>query len=286
MRIPKGGIGVFDSGIGGLTVLAACRQTCKNEVFYYYGDHTHAPYGNKSKKRIRRYTFAAMRKFRRLKVKVVVLACNTVTAVCAEELRKKFSFPIIGAEPAVLPAARAGGTVYVLATRATCKSERYKKLYCQAKKLYPCAEIKTFACNDLAGEIENGIGEYVDYTPYLPMGKPDGVVLGCTHYIYIKEEIADFYHCRAYDGNEGIAKQLFSVLSKRVDFDKKIEKSRDSQPRLTTLRKIVKKLNKCLPKNKSKKAKTGKNKSVFFLGKSRERMHFIYEQMFGLNNKG
>ena len=126
MRIPKGGIGVFDSGIGGLTVLSECQKVCKNEVFYYFGDHTHAPYGNKSKKRIRQYTFAAMRKFRRLKVKTVVLACNTVTAVCAEELRKKFSFPIIGAEPAVLPAAKHGGTVYVLATRATCKSERYK----------------------------------------------------------------------------------------------------------------------------------------------------------------
>ena len=128
MRIPKGGIGVFDSGIGGLTVLSECLKVCKNEVFYYYGDHTHAPYGNKPIKKIRRYTFAAMRKFRRLKVKAVVLACNTVTAVCAEELRRKFSFSIIGAEPAILPAAKAGGTVYVLATRATCKSTRYKNL--------------------------------------------------------------------------------------------------------------------------------------------------------------
>lgn len=285
MRIPKGGIGVFDSGIGGLTVLSECQKVCKNEVFFYFGDHTHAPYGNKPKKRIRRYVFAAMRKFRRLKVKAVVLACNTATAVCAEELRKKFSFPIIGAEPAVLPAAKNGGTVYVLATRATCQSERYKNLYRQAAKRYPNAKVKTFACTGLAGEIENGIGDYVDYTQYLPPGNPDGVVLGCTHYIYIKKEIESFYHCKTYDGNQGIAERLVFLLSKKKELDEKSKKSRDEQPRLTTLHKIAKKLNKCLRKNRLKTLKNEKSKSLFFLGKSRERMHFIYEQMFSLGDK-
>lgn len=286
MRIPKGGIGVFDSGIGGLTVLSECRKTCKNELFYYYGDHTHAPYGNKSKRRIRRYTFAAMRKFRRLKVKAVVIACNTVTAVCVEELRKKFSFPIIGAEPAVHPAAKAGGLVYVLATPATCKSERYKYLCRQAAKRYPQCKIKTFSCDSLAGEIENGIGEYIDYSQYLPKGKPSAVVLGCTHYIYIKEEVAAFYGCKTYDGNEGIAKQLCSILSKQQKLQPKSKKVRDLQPRLTTCSKIASKTNKCSRKNGLKMAKNEKNKSLFFLGKSRERMHFVYEQMFGLSDGG
>ena len=286
MRIPKGGIGVFDSGIGGLTVLSECCKRCKDELFYYYGDHTHAPYGNKSKKRIRRYTFAVMRKFRRLKVKAVVLACNTVTAVCVEELRKKFSFPIIGAEPAVYPAAKAGGTVYVLATPATCKSERYKNLCRQAAKLYPQSKIKTFSCDGLAGDIENGLGEYMDCTQHFPPGNPNGVVLGCTHYIYIKEEVANFYGCETYDGNAGIAKRLFSILSKQENLGQKRKKIRVSRPRLTTTCKIVKNLNKCSCKKGAKTAKNKKNQRLFFLGKSRERMHFVYEQMFGLYNKG
>ena len=77
MRILKGGIAFFDSGIGGMTVLAECQKRCKGEIFYYYGDNKHAPYGNLPPAKIRRYVEKAFRKFRRLKVKAVVVACNT-----------------------------------------------------------------------------------------------------------------------------------------------------------------------------------------------------------------
>lgn len=286
MRIPKGGIGVFDSGIGGLTVLSECQKVCKNETFYYYGDHAHAPYGNKPPRDIRRYTFAAMKKFRRLKVKAVVLACNTVTAVCADELREKFKFPIIGAEPAVYPAAKKGGMVYVLSTRATNKSSRLQKLCARVVKLCPQCEIKAFSCDGLAGDIEQGLGEYVDFSKYLPPGKPDAVVLGCTHYIYIKKEIKDFYGCEVYDGNDGIARRLSSVLSKNQNLQQKGEKNRILRPRLTTRLKNANKLNKRSRKTGKKRIKKGDNQKVFFLGKSRERMHFCYEQMFVLNQRG
>lgn len=286
MRIPQGGIGVFDSGIGGLTVLSECQKLCKNETFYYFGDHAHAPYGNKSPKRIYRYTLAAMRKFRRLKVKAVVLACNTVTAVCVEKLRRKFSFPIIGTEPAIYPAAKSGGLVYVLSTKATNESARFQNLKSKLAKLCPQSSIESFACEGLAGEIERAMGTEFDYAAHLPRGKPDAVVLGCTHYIYIKEKIESFYGCKTYDGNQGIAKRLSFIIAKTEILPTKKKKNRVLRPRLTTECRIVKKLNKKTQKTSQKSSKIRDKQTLFFLGKSRDRMHFIHKQMFAFYENG
>lgn len=280
MSIPKGGIGFFDSGIGGLTVLSACQNVCKDEFIYYYGDQARAPYGNKSYGQIYRYTLSAMRKFRRLKAKAVVIACNTVTAVCVERLRKKFSFPIIGAEPAVYPAAKRGGEVFVLTTRATHESARFQNLCRDVARRCPQSVVRPFSCDGLAGAIERNIGKEFDYAEYLPRGKPAAVVLGCTHYIYIKEEIKRLYGCEVYDGNEGIAKRLSDVLSKPEKFKRKKQKNRDSQPRFSTRNKNINKLNK-RSRNLSKKTmKNVNNQTLFFLGKSRESVRFVYKQTF------
>ena len=177
MRIPKGGVAFFDSGIGGLTVLAECQKGQREEIFYYYGDNQHAPYGNLSPKKIKRYVFKAFRRFEKLKVKAAVLACNTATAVCVEELRKKYSFPIIGAEPAVCTAAAKGGKILVLATRATCESERLRALCDRAERLFPDAKICIRPCDGLAGAIErNLMRKGCDFTSYLPHEKADAVV--------------------------------------------------------------------------------------------------------------
>ncbi len=213
MPIEKGGIAFFDSGIGGLTVLKSCEEILKGEIIYYYGDNARAPYGNLSPKKIKKYVRQAFKKFRRLRVKAVVVACNTVTALCVEELRKKYTFPIIGTEPAVLTASNEGGDVFVLSTMATYQSKRFRALCTRIAKKGTC-KIIPYACERLAGEIETHIfeGDY-DYTPLLPIGNPNAVVLGCTHYIYIKESIKNFYHCPVYDGNEGIAKRLRTILT-------------------------------------------------------------------------
>lgn len=284
MAIPKGGIGFFDSGIGGLTVLSACQNVCKGECIYYYGDQAHAPYGNKSYRQIYRYTLSAMRKFRRLKAKAVVIACNTATAVCVERLRKKFPFPIIGAEPAVYPAAKCGGKVFVLTTRATHESERFQNLCRDIARRCPQSVVRAFSCDGLAGAIERNIGKNFDFTKYLPEGKPDAVVLGCTHYIYIKEEVKRLYGCEVYDGNEGIAKRLSDILSKSENYKQKKQKNRDSQPRFSTRRKNINNLNKRSPNLSKKTMKNGNNQTLFFLGKSRERVQFIHEQTFVCKN--
>ena len=281
MKIPKGGIGFFDSGIGGLTVLSTCEKYIKNEIFYYYGDNKHAPYGNLSNAQIRRYVYAAIRKFRRLKAKAIVLGCNTATAVCVEALRKKYSVPIIGAEPSVMTAAKNGGLIFVLVTRATYESRRFQELCARTIKMYPLAQVCAFACDGLAGAIEENLTKKnFDYRQYLPRGEPDAVVLGCTHYIYIKEEIEKNYRCPTYDGNDGIAKQLVNCLHEAEKNPPKMKKSRVLRPRLTTCQKNKQKPNKSSSKNNKKQQKTEPLKMLFFLGKSRGRNKNAHEQMF------
>lgn len=291
MRVPKGGIAFFDSGVGGLTVLSACQPYLKKEILYYYGDNHHAPYGNLPKAKIRKYVLRAFKRFARLKVRAAVIACNTATAVCIEELRTRFSFPIVGAEPAVFPACAKGGEVFVLATRATCQSERFLRLCKRAEALYPNCTVRIAPCDLLAGEIEEHLSdkEY-GYARFLPRGRPTAVVLGCTHYIYIKERIAKHYGCEVIDGNEGIAKRLCALLG---------EKSRDGRPPFQKKQKFLgflttskpkntknmaseRKPNKRSPKNDKKRGKNGQTQTLFFLGKQRENNKKVYEQMFVL----
>ncbi|MBQ3221213.1 MAG: aspartate/glutamate racemase family protein [Clostridia bacterium] len=218
MQIAEGGIAFFDSGIGGLTVLAECCRQIKGGVFYYYGDNGRAPYGNLPAQTIREYLEEAFSLFESLHVREAVLACNTATAVCVESLRARYSFPVIGTEPAIFPAAKNGGEIFVLATNATCQSDRFQKLCARARERYPHANISAFACPRLAGEIESRLLDFnFDYSKFLPQGTPDGVVLGCTHYIYIKERVRRFYGCEVYDGNAGVAKRLKTSLATTPD---------------------------------------------------------------------
>ena len=230
MKIPRGGIAFFDSGIGGLTVLNECIKRLPNELFYYYGDNAHAPYGNLPMEQIRRYVFSAFEKLKKLEVRAAVVACNTATALCIEELRRRYDFPIIGAEPAVLPAAKGGGEVYILCTRATYNSKRLCALCARVKKIYPLVQLRPIACDALAGAIEENLWEKdFDFTPILPKGNPSAVVLGCTHYVYVKDIIENFYRCEVYDGNEGIANRL-TILLEKGDFVQTQEKNRDGRP--------------------------------------------------------
>ncbi|MBO7298088.1 MAG: glutamate racemase [Clostridia bacterium] len=278
MQIPTGGIAFFDSGIGGLTVLATAKKLLPNQTFYYYGDNGRAPYGNLSPATIMQYTTEAFEVFRLLKVKAAVLACNTATAVCAETLRRAYDFPIIGAEPAVFPAAARGGEILVLSTRATFESERFSRLCARARIHYPFARITATPCDALAGIIEKNLtNDTLDFTPYLPpTNKPlNAVVLGCTHYIYIKEKVAAYYGCETVDGNIGIANRLRFLLT--VDhFDGKSQKNRDGQPLVTSSPFFA------LEKDFCSIVTDGFSAPIFFLGAQNSRNKSIYEQMFAI----
>lgn len=254
MQIPKGGVFFFDSGIGGLSVLAECARKRIDLPFYYYGDNVNAPYGNDSPERIYSLVQQAIENYLYLKPSAIVLACNTVTAVCVDRLRKEYPIPIIGTEPAVLPASKKGGEIYILTTRATYACARFQTLCKKTKKAYPNATFTFFPQQRLAGEIEKHLlDKNFDFTPFFPPGTPDSVVLGCTHYVYLKGQIKDFYGCDIFDGNAGVAGRLFSLFPAN---------SREERPLATPL------------------PNCGQFSPIFFLGGALEYNKRVYEQMF------
>ena len=282
MVYPKGGIAFFDSGIGGLTTLSTCIKYARENRFtpityYYYGDNFRAPYGNLSQEQIFSYVDEIFFQFQILEVAAAVIACNTVTAVCAERLREKYPFPIIGIEPAIFPAMREGGEVFVLATCATCNSKKFQNLCERAHVAYPNATLKIFPCENLAGTIEKNLGRTsMDYWEFLPAGNPANVVLGCTHYIYIKKQIQAFYGCPVRDGNFAVAKRLFDVLVA----SKKELKTIKNNFTDTEEKRIqgYKNLNKKQKENFIKREEG--NSTIFFLGDAKMVNKTKYEQMF------
>lgn len=284
MKIPEAGIAFFDSGIGGLTVLDACQKHLKGENLYYYGDNDRAPYGNLSKAQIRAYVFEVFEYFAKLNVKAAVLACNTATAVCADELRARYPFPIVGAEPAIFLAAKTEGEVLILSTRATYESERFRILCKRAERFFPKACLRPVACDALAGEIERHLTDAeFDFTKFLPRASPAAVVLGCTHYVYIKNVIARFYGCEVYDGNEGIANRLRGLLAKNEYAKQPADRDErplcwDGQPPGGEFAPDA--LSFYEKKKEAVFFETTKMNRIFFLGSQKIRNKTIFEQMF------
>ena len=210
------GIGIFDSGFGGLTFLKEAKSLMPDERFIYYGDNKNAPYGNKSEEQIYNLSASAFEYFEKIGVKAAVVACNTVTAECIDRLRERFKYKIFGMEPAVKVAHKElkGEKFLVMATDATLKSERIKKLF----ENYP--ELEILKTSELAGEIEKQIFdlEKIDLMRYfkgIDAGKYRGAVLGCTHYIYLKERLKKFFpDWSFFDGNKGTALNLKKYLEK------------------------------------------------------------------------
>ena len=210
MRLSEMKVGIFDSGIGGLTVLKTCQSLLPEVQYLYYGDNLNAPYGGKSADEIFGLTERAVKELGQAGAQAVVLACNTATAVCAERLRAECAFPVIGMEPAVKPAVKECRRVLVLATPRTAESERLQALVGREGK----GEVTVYGAPRLAGAIERALcfGERLTISDHLPAGSYDGVVLGCTHYVYFGREIADFYGAKVFDGNFGTAKRLRNLL--------------------------------------------------------------------------
>ncbi len=207
-KIPR--VGIFDSGIGGLTVLHACVQALPHAQYFYFGDNLRAPYGSRDRGEVTRFVEEGLRVLEGEGVDAVILACNTATALAAERMREIFPFPVLGMEPALLPAAKRCKNALVLATPATAGSERFSLLLKRAGE----DRFTVFAPRGLAAAVERAActGERIELEKHLPAGTFDGVVLGCTHYIYLKEEISAFCSCPCFDGNEGTVRRLTNIL--------------------------------------------------------------------------
>ncbi len=204
-------VGIFDSGLGGLSVLKQCCRILPEVFFYYYGDNDRAPYGNRSEGEIAEFTAQALKRFQKIGVDAAVIACNTATAVCIDEMRRQFPFPLLGIEPSVKLAAEECDRVLVLATPRTANSDRLKSLIAR----FPTVRFEVRALPDLAAAVEDHFlrEKPLNTFDHLPRSDCSGVVLGCTHYALITDQIREFYpNAKLYDGAEGVANRLRSIL--------------------------------------------------------------------------
>lgn len=213
-------IGVFDSGIGGISVLRNMRADLPREDFIYFGDDKNAPYGTRPEQEILRLAEADADFLLKKNVKAIVIACNTATSAAAAALRGKLSIPVIGMEPALKPASlfRKDGMIAVLATSATLRQEKFRHLmerYGEYAVPVPCPGLMDY--------VERGVTEGAELDAFLQKVlapfrdyRFDAAVLGCTHYVFLKDAIQKAMPgVRLFDGNEGTSHQLRRVLSER-----------------------------------------------------------------------
>lgn len=202
----------FDSGIGGLCLLYECVRRLPDVNFTYFSDNAHVPYGSLPQEKLIELTDSVFTEISKLNPRAAVIACNTVTARCIEYVRKKYPFDVIGIQPAVKPAAALGGKCLVLATPSTAESTSLSALI----QKYGFGRTIVAACPDLAQYIENNIEninkEYIE--SLLPQVACDSVVLGCTHYVFVKDVIKARYKCPVFDGIDGTAEHFVKIFGK------------------------------------------------------------------------
>ena len=211
-----GYIGVFDSGVGGLSVLRHLRQLLPGEKYVYFGDCANAPYGSRTTQQVRALTLAAVEAlFARYPIKALVVACNTATAAAITDLREKYPDRIIiGIEPALKLAADQfpGGRIGVMATQVTLREEKFDQLL---HRFDAGCTVEKIPAPGLVELIEQGKAESPEaeallrrlLAPYA--GKLDALVLGCTHYPFAAGAISRVLGGAVplLDGGEGTASQ-------------------------------------------------------------------------------
>ena len=218
-------IGVFDSGLGGISVLKELREAMPSEKFIYYGDSANAPYGIKTKEEITERCEKIIEFFLKEGVKAIVIACNTATSAAANVLREKYSnLPIIGMEPALKVAAdgKIDNTIVVMATPLTLREEKFNNLMSQYDDdniviKMPCPELVNIVENDLLDDKEVVEKQIKDYYKDLDMKKIDSVVLGCTHFVFYKHYMEKILNnnIEIVDGNLGTTNHLKETLRER-----------------------------------------------------------------------
>lgn len=211
-------VGVFDSGLGGLSVLQTMVRVLPHEDFIYYGDTANAPYGTKDARVVQKLVERVADELLQRGIKALVIACNTATGAAAASLRKRLTIPVVGMEPALKPASllRQNGLVLVLATPVTLQSEKYQALYArygEGSVSLPCPGLMDFVER---GELDSpALDAYLQalLAPY--QNQPiDAAVLGCTHYAFLRAAIARHLpkDTIIINGNQGTARQLKRML--------------------------------------------------------------------------
>jgi glutamate racemase len=245
-------IGFFDSGIGGLSVLKACKDLLPNEDFIYFADNLNMPYGKKGAFEIQLLTLKAVKILSALEIKALVIACNTATSAAVDLIRLLYpKLPVLGTEPALKPAyERSARKCLILATNSTLKRPRFLKLLGS----FGASKFLIKEGNELAEPVENNLIKgaagrkniliclvrlLAEFKKEFSEQAIDGVVLGCTHYNFIKAEILQAIkyivetdsqnifkpqNLRFFDGLDGIAQNLKNRLSAENLLNKRHER--------------------------------------------------------------
>lgn len=214
---------VFDSGLGGLTVLHEALQVFPHEHYIYYADNGHVPYGIKTKEEVRSCILASMEATITDETRALVVACNTATSIAIGDLRKRYGFPVIGMEPAVKPAVElsrsTGRRVLVLATALTLREAKYHDLVNRLGDsgridslpmpgLVTLAEELVFTGPRVQAYLVETLGGY-DWTKY------GTIVLGCTHFQFFRTALEAFLppHVELIDGGAGTVRRLHDLVT-------------------------------------------------------------------------
>ncbi len=248
-------IAVFDSGVGGISVLRALVKEMPNENYWYFGDSLNAPYGTKSIEEVRELTFAHAKRFIDGGAKALVVACNTATSAAVRLLREMYpDFPIVGIEPALKPAVfcKDNPNVIVMATPMTIREQKFHDLM---DRYTDKAHIIPLPCPGLMEYIEQGETESLELENFLkhlfaPFDKEkiDAVVLGCTHYPFVALELKKVLGTKVqlFEGGPGTARETkrrineIGMLSENNGRGEIIfENSLDSESKLMLCRKLL-----------------------------------------------
>ncbi|WP_026662469.1 glutamate racemase [Butyrivibrio proteoclasticus] len=224
-------IGIFDSGIGGLSVLHEAYHRLPGQEYIFYADTDHVPYGTKTPEQIVEFAIDNAQFLIDKGAEALVVACNTATSVAIKELRSRFDIPILGMEPAVKPAVE--GTddkrIMVIATPVTIREDKLKDLLHRVDeehrvdllampRLVEFAEKEQFDTEEVVGYIRGRFANF-DPTDYCAL------VLGCTHFNYFKPVLEEFFgkDTLLVDGNYGTVHHLADVLGLEMNSDQDTE---------------------------------------------------------------
>jgi len=216
-------IAVYDSGVGGISVLKELIELMPNENYIYFGDSANAPYGTKSHDEISALTLDNIKRLASDGIKAIVVACNTATSVCIDKLRDIYTeIPVVGIEPALKPAVerKENSTIVVMATPITLSEKKFNDLL---ETYADKAKIIKLPCPGLMELVEQGITDGKEMEDFLfgclsdvKLNEVDSVVLGCTHYPFAKDAIKKFLpEAEFFDGGAGTARQLKRCLEKK-----------------------------------------------------------------------
>jgi glutamate racemase len=217
-------IGIFDSGLGGISVLHEIHAQMPLEDLIFFGDSANNPYGTKTPEQVIERCDDISKQLVQMDCKAIVIACNTATSVAASQLRKTYPIDIIGMEPALKVAAELGSRqhIAVWATELTLKEEKFARLMSRFEKEHtivkvPCPKLVRIIEEDALDDEKRTQSALKEYLAKSNMDQLDSIVLGCTHFVFFKEKLKKLLpeNVQIVDGNAGTARHLKELMEQK-----------------------------------------------------------------------